>query len=536
TYSQVYSGLGTVINVAVPANGSYTFRVKAIKSGYADSGYTTTTNSCIVTLACGAPSIVVVASTNSTGSVQVSWSTSDIGGATYVLEQSFNGGTYSQVYSGLGTVINVAVPANGSYTFRVKAIKSGYADSGYTTTTNSCIVTLACGAPSIVVVASTNSTGSVQVSWSTSDIGGATYVLEQSFNGGTYSQVYSGLGTVINVAVPANGSYTFRVKAIKSGYADSGYTTTTNSCIVTLACGAPSIVVVASSNSTGSVQVSLSTSDIGGATYVLEQSFNGGTYSQVYSGLGTVINVAVPANGSYTFRVKAIKSGYADSGYTTTTNSCIVTLACGAPSIVVVASTNSTGSVQVSWSTSDIGGATYVLEQSFNGGTYSQVYSGLGTVINVAVPANGSYTFRVKAIKSGYADSGYTTTTNSCIVTLACGAPSIVVVASTNSTGSVQVSWSTSDIGGATYVLEKSFNGGTYSQVYSGLGTVINVAVPANGSYTFRVKAIKSGYADSGYTTTTNSCIVTLACGAPSIVVVASTNSTGSVQVSWSTS
>ena len=174
-----------------------------------------------VTLACGAPSQITVPAVNTTGSVYVSWGASNISGVTYVLEYSKDGASWTQAYSGIGKAYNFTA-ANGNYDFRVKANKSGYADSGYTEGANVCAVALACGAPSQITVPAGSTTGSVYVSWGVSNISGVTYVLEYSKDGASWTQAYSGIGTAYNFTA-ANGNYHFQVKAKKLGYADSGW-------------------------------------------------------------------------------------------------------------------------------------------------------------------------------------------------------------------------------------------------------------------------------------------------------------------------
>ena len=92
------------------------------------------------------------------------------------------------------------------------------------------------------------------------------------------------------------------------------------------------------------------------------------------------------------------------------------------PASIIVPATNASGSFQVYFGASDVTGVTYLLEQSRDGGAYVTVYSGTNSWANIVATANGVYTFRVKATRTGYADSGYTTT-SSCVVTLACGTP-----------------------------------------------------------------------------------------------------------------
>ncbi len=86
---------------------------------------------------------------------------------------------------------------------------------------------------------------------------------------------------------------------------------------------------------------------------------------------------------------------------------------------------------------------------SKDGGAYTPAYNGPSLGANVAVPANGTYTFRVKATKTGYVDSAYSAT-KSCTVTLICGAPATITVPGTNTTGSFLVNWGASNVSGVT--------------------------------------------------------------------------------------
>ncbi|NTW81468.1 MAG: hypothetical protein HGB32_15185, partial [Geobacteraceae bacterium] len=509
TFTAVYSGTSrSNVTIPVTTNGIYTYRVKAAKSGYADSEFTTGSNTCSVALKCGAPSYLTVPANNSTGSIAISFGASNINGVTYILEQKFNDGPYTIVYSGTSKSKDLTVTADGTYTYRISAIKNGYADSDYTTT-NTCNVALKCGAPSYLTVPANNSTGSIAISFGASDVSGVTYILEEKFNDGPYTIVYSGTSAIKTLTV-GNGSYTYRVSAIKTGYAVSDPTTGSNACNVSLMCGAPASLTVPDTNGTGSINVTWGASDVSGATYVLQQSSNGIDYTTVYSGTSLYKDsITMAANGTYIYRVKAIKTGYAESDYTTT-NSCSVTLMCGAPSSLTVPATSTTGTIDVSWGASSASGATYVLERSNdNGENYTTVYSGTSLYkYNITMAANGTYIYRVKAIKTGYAESDYTTT-NSCSVTLGCGAPTSLTVPATNTTGIVYVTWGSSNVSGVTYTLEQSSDDGqNYTTVYSGTSLYKNNSVP-NGTYTYRVKATKTGYISSDYTYSAVSCTVT---------------------------
>ncbi|NTV50428.1 MAG: hypothetical protein HGA20_12395, partial [Geobacteraceae bacterium] len=249
-------------------------------------------------------------------------------------------------------------------------------DTNYSTVTATVTINVTpvppCVGPSYLTVPAINTSGSLSFYWgSSSNCSGATFILEQSADNTTFTAVYSGTSrSNVTIPVTTNGIYTYRVKAAKSGYADSEFTTGSNTCSVALKCGAPSYLTVPANNSTGSIAISFGASNINGVTYILEQKFNDGPYTIVYSGTSKSKDLTVTADGTYTYRISAIKNGYADSDYTTT-NTCNVALKCGAPSYLTVPANNSTGSIAISFGASNINGVTYILEQKFNDGPYT---------------------------------------------------------------------------------------------------------------------------------------------------------------------
>jgi predicted phage tail protein len=204
-------------------------------------------------------------------------------------------------------------------------------------------------------------------------------------------------------------------------------------------------------------------------------------------------------DGTYTFQVKAIRTGYVESGYQSGT--CVVTVTTvGAPgSIDGVPATSTTGSFTVSWPASSTGGVTYKLERSTNDGvSYTQVYSGTALSYAVSNLANGSYLFRVKATLTGSVDSTYATS-GPCVVLLTVATPASITVPATDLDGAFTVSWGASATASVTYVLERSDNGGAFAEVYRGTARTLAVSGLANGSYAFQVKAVRTGYVDSGF-------------------------------------
>ncbi len=368
-------------------------------------------------LSIASPGAMSVPLSSSTDSFLVSWGSCGVSGAGYVLEYSREGAEWTRVYSGTATYSYVTVTQNGSYSFRVKAVKSGYLDSAYRVSGNSCSVILACGAPASISVPSSDSTGTVLVSWGSSNVTGVSYVAEYSRDGTAWAPAYSGTASYVYFRAAASGSYVFRVKAVKTGYADSAYTAGATPCVVVLACGAPASVTVPSSDSTGTVLVSWGSSNVTGVSYVAEYSRDGTAWATAYSGTASYVYFRAAASGSYVFRVKAVKSGYANSPYRLS-SACRVDLVCGAPASISVPATNSTGRFPVSWGNSNVSGVTYVLEYSRDGSAWAPVYTGTANYTYFSTSTSGSYSFRVKAVYTGYGDSGYTAAPAPCIVTL----------------------------------------------------------------------------------------------------------------------
>ena len=113
-------GAGTVVVRAFePGNNNFNAAPNV------DQSFTVT-----LVVSCANPGALVVPA-SSTGVVYTSWTASASPGVTYVLEQSLNGGPWSQAYSGSYNAANITVSAKGSYSFRVTATRANFADSAY---------------------------------------------------------------------------------------------------------------------------------------------------------------------------------------------------------------------------------------------------------------------------------------------------------------------------------------------------------------------------------------------------------------------
>jgi hypothetical protein len=145
---------------------------------------------------------------------------------------------------------------------------------------------------------------------------------------------------------------------------------------------------------------------------------DGGPFTVAYSGTNTSAFITVSAHGSYTYRVKAQKTNYDTSDWTVGSTANLVHLACGKPGSLTVPASNSTGTFVISWSASDVSGVMYIVEQSMDGGPFTVAYSGTNTSAYITVTANGTYSYRVKAQKTNYDTSDWTSGSSACLVML----------------------------------------------------------------------------------------------------------------------
>ncbi len=549
---RVYGGTGKSIALTQTLGGSYYYRVRAVKTGLSPSLATTASAPVVVTLECGAPASLTVPASTATGELTLSWKASNIAGATYTLEQASSAdfsSALSVAYSGTATSIKLTGLSNGTYFFRVKAGKAGFAESAWTLGTGSSAVTLGCTVPATLTVPATSSTGAFVVTWGAANVAGATYTLQEAKDAGFTTglrTLYNGSALQSEIAGLTDGRYFYRVKASKAGFVDSPWKVSTP-CQVTLqvAAGLPIPAFggfqIPASNTTGSISLTWTASSLAAVTYEVQEATNAGFTQNLrtaYKGTAPKASVAVSVNGSYWYRIRATKTGYAPTAWVVGGNACSVTLACGTPDLLTVPTSSTTGKVALKWTASTVAGATYEVQKATNA-TFTagveQIYLGTALTATVTVPAGGNLYFRVRAQKAGFADSGWRAGGSACYVPPACGVPASITYPTVDSLGSLKLSWGASNIVGVTYRVEKathpSFNDAV--QVYQGTATTATVSVETDGTYYFRVRASKAGYSDSDWRSGTAGCVVDLTVPTPASITVPKTNTTGSIALAW---
>lgn len=221
-------------------------------------------------------------------------------------------------------------------------------------------------------------------------------------------------------------------------------------------------------------------------------------------------------NGSYCYNARGVRPALVlDSSLSVSDDGSVQTnVAPTAPTSITVPTSVMGGStITVQWGVatdSDGNLAGYKVERSTDGGsTWTQIYQGTATsTTNNVAFGTSSVIYRVKAYDDAGEESAYKTSSQVPVVNnTAPSAPaSISVPTDVKGGGSLVVSWATatdSDGNLSGYKLERSVDGGTFTQVYNGASTSYTDTITKGwNKVQYRVKAYDP-YAESGYTTST---------------------------------
>ncbi len=449
-------------------------------------------------------------SANNGGSYTVSWGASATPSVTYLLEEATNSGFtvgLRTVTSG-GTATSAGITgrtAGTTYYYRVKAQRASYADSAWSATV-SIPVTSVCVAPTGLNAPATSATGSYTVGWKASPTSAVTYILQEATDSGFTANLrtaYTGTATSAPITGRSSGvTYYYRVQATHGTYTPSAYAGPVSTAVA-FACGTPGNLFAPSTATINSnYRVNWSASSTSGVTYVLEESTSSSFASPttVYTGTALGTDITKSTANTYYYRVRATLSGYANSAWKGPART-TVTGAALAPASIYVPATNTTGSYRVSWSISRTTGATYQLQEKVGAGSWTNVTLPDSSLnyYNVTGKANSSYSYQVKAQKSGVTDSAYVGPAST-TVTLTCAPPGSVTVPASNTTGSYTVSWRPSSTPGVSYTLQEATDSGFTTGLNTSTGiatTSASITGKSDGNYYYRVKATRSGYVDS---------------------------------------
>lgn len=252
------------------------------------------------TLAPVAPASTSASAAADLSSIAVAWSATSHA-TSYTVQQSFNSGAWTTLYTGAATSTTVSGPADGSYQFRAAACNT----NGCSTPTGSAAVTIAHIPPAPASISAPgSSTGAVPLSWPAVPYA-TSYQVEHSQDG-NWVQVYVGGATSATINEPATGNWYYRVRAC-NGNGCSGYATSGVVIVTVPPAGAPSIAGGGTSNSGA---YTISWTGVGGATsYNLLESANGGGWTAVQNNGAGSWSTSGRGDGTYVYQVQACNGG-----------------------------------------------------------------------------------------------------------------------------------------------------------------------------------------------------------------------------------
>lgn len=345
--------------------------------------------------------------------------------------------------------------------------------------------------PSTISATAAGDLSSIAVAWSTST-GATSYTLQENANNQGWSNVASGASTSFTLSNPSDGSYSFRVQACNVG----GCGTYQQSSTVAIAHIPPTPASI-SVPGTGNGPLTVSWAGSAYATsYTLEQSFNNGSWSAIYSGASTSYSFSIGATGSYAYRVKACNTNGCSTGYATS-GTVVVTIPPSSAPNISTPGTIYSNSYTVSWS--GVSGATYYnLQEQVNGGGWSTVQSNGALSWGASGKAhNTTYGYHVQGCNAG--GCGPWSTTGTAYVWLIPAVPAAPVLTASNGSHltNLYVNWTA--VSGATYYqLELTYPQEGIRPVVNVSGTYYNAIVHELGYIKGRITACNS-YGCSGW-------------------------------------
>lgn len=376
--------------------------------------------------------------------------------------------------------------------------------------------------PPTISTPGTSVNGGFTVSWSSSATA-TTYHLDRSVDGVNWSNILNANTSARSEAGLGNGTYRYRVRGCNADGcgAYSGVVATTV-LYVPLVPATPTAPI---NNATGSYTVSWGAVPTA-SSYQLDRSSNGAAWTNIVNANVTSKLESNIAHGVHNYRLRACNSsgcsGYSSASTTT------VNLIPAAPTVTSPGN-STTGSYTVSWSAPALA-TSYQLERSLDGTNWTNILNANATNKAESGLANGTYRYRVRAC-SAVGCSNYSAVVATTVLLPPSDIPTLSAPPN-STTGNFPLSWG-SVATATSYQVQRSIDGGTFANVFSGAATGFSESALPNGTFRYQVRACNaSGCSQYSPIATT---IVLLPPSVPALSAPGYVSS-GSYSVTWAAS
>ncbi len=476
------------------------------------------------------PSSMSVSTTSTTASaITTSWARATGTVTRYEAQRRFNNGSWSNYYSNTGTSATSPSMSVGNWAFRVRACNT-VGCSSYRSAANVVIKHRVPGVPSSMSITPTSTTSSsVSASWGAAS-GYVTRYEGYRRNGqASWQRFYSGSSRTAPSSSMDIGYWAFKVRACNS----TGCSSYRNGNNVTIKLGKPAMPSSMSVSATSTTANAITTSwakAVGTVTrYEAQRRFNSGSWSNYYSGTARSKASSSMNVGTWSFRVRAC-NGVGCSSYKNSANVIVKHAIPNAPASMTVPGSTTSTSITSSWASASGYVTRYEAQRKFNGGAWSNYYSGSQSSSLSSSMTIGTWGFRVRACNS----EGCSTYRDGGNVEVKHPIPSLpekmVISPKTTWDDKLNVTWDAASGHLTKYQAQRRNVQGDWQIFYSGLSNSVQSMQMEIGSWAFRVRACNdTGCSD--YKTGNNATVQTKA--TPPSITYNTTLSTEQLTVSW---
>ncbi|QOV88077.1 fibronectin type III domain-containing protein [Humisphaera borealis] len=478
---------GSLVQTGLTEGSTYVYRVRATSGGRLSAWSSTHT----VDTRPVAPSALAVTTFTDTV-VNLAWTDNSAGETSVEVDRTTDGGnnwtTIATLAADAVSYSDTGRTQSSEYVYRVRAVR-GTSASAYTSDVT--VTTRPTAASGLTATAATPT--SINLAWTDNASAEDGYKIERSVDGGEnwteIAQVAADAESYTDALAPESATASYRVIAYK-GLIDSALS---NEDSATTPVAIPNDLAV-SATSHNAVGLSWTDNSDANDSQRIERSTDGGTSWSTLASVGanesTYSDTTVVEDTAYAYRIVSLV-GEAES---TPSASDDVTTPLAMPTALAAASPTAT-SVELTWTNVSTAAEDVVIERSADAGAN---WSTLATIDAVndsytdsTVSEGSAYQYRIHAIKTGNASS---TTAAASVITLPATPTSFD--ATVFSLSQIDLAWNDNAGSETGYRIERSENGGAYSELVTVAGDVesySDTSVHEGGTFAYLVYALGAG-------------------------------------------